>query len=147
MCKPEDAQLYASRPGFRIWKANVNGSVLNTFIFKELLSQHNSEIPLIDFHVTSISKSQNTNQFGQVLLFRDKELVTWNDSCLYVINPDSSAIVGVQRHLGMIKFVAVTDTEIFVLRDGTDRNLIRISDTPMTRPTSQCKLFFQVVFN
>ncbi|XP_053393854.1 tectonin beta-propeller repeat-containing protein 2-like isoform X2 [Mercenaria mercenaria] len=136
MCKPEDAQLYASRPGFRIWKASINGSVLNTFMFKELLSQSHIEIPVLDFEVTNIIKSENPNQFGQLLLFRDKELVAWNDSCLYVLDPENSSVIGSQKHIGIVKYVAVTDCEIFVLREGTDRNLIRISDRPITRPTS-----------
>lgn len=139
MCKPEDAQLYASRPGFRIWKASVNGSVINTLMLKELLTQSHTQIPLLDFQVTNITKSKNPYQFGHMLLFRDKELVTWNDSCLYVIHPETSSIVGLQNHIGMIKVVAVTDSEVFVLREGTDRNLIRIAEHPISRPTSQCK--------
>ncbi|XP_060581801.1 tectonin beta-propeller repeat-containing protein 2-like [Ruditapes philippinarum] len=136
MCKPENAQLYASRPGFRIWKASVSGSVLHTYMFKELLNQSHYTIPIIDFKVTNIIKSQNPNQFCQMLLFRDKELVTWNDSCVYLIDPENSSVIGSQKHIGLVKNVAVTDCEIFVLRAGTDRNLIRISDRPITRPTS-----------
>lgn len=139
MCKPEDAQLYAARPGFRIWKASISGSVLHTYMFKELLSQPHDTIPVIDFNVTNIIKSQNPNQFCQMQLFRGKELVTWNDSTLYLIDMENSAVIGSQRHIGLVKNVAVTDCEIFILREGTDRNLMRISDRPMSRPTSLCK--------
>lgn len=137
MCKPEDAQLFAARPGYRMWKASINGTVLQTYIFKDLIAQHQVEIPLLHFQVTNIEKYPSTNQFGPLHLFRDKMLVSWDSSCLYVINPEDTSIVGLQRHIGRIKYVAVSDGEIFVLRLGTDRNLIRISDRPISRPTSQ----------
>lgn len=138
--------LYSSRPGYRIWKALVNGSVQHTYMFKELLSQPHSEFTLLPYNVTNISKSLNSNQFGPLLLFQGKHIVTWNELCIYVLNPENSSIVGTQKHCGFIKSVAVTDTEIFILRQGTDRNLIRISDQPITRPTHQCKWIYFIDF-
>ncbi|KAH3859308.1 tectonin beta-propeller repeat-containing protein 2-like isoform X2 [Dreissena polymorpha] len=134
MCKVDDAHLYACRPGFRIWKASISGSVSNTYIFKDLLAATHPAISVLNFDVTSISKALNTSQFCQLILFQEKTLVTWNDSTLYVLDPDSLQVVGSQNRMGLIKCVAVTDSEIFVLRQGTNRNLIRIAAIPLEKP-------------
>lgn len=135
MCKVEDAQLFASRPGYRVWKASINGSVLNTFMFKELLASDHPSIELLDFEITEIIPVQNGNHFGPIKLFRGEELVTWNEKCLFVINPENLKVLGSQKNIGFIKSVAVTETEIFVLRNGTDRHLVRIAEKPIVVPT------------
>ena len=139
MCKVEDAQLYASRPGFRIWKASIQGTVSNTYMFKELLTQNHPDIEVMNYEVTRINRAHNTNQFGVLRLFRGGELVTWNDSCLYVINAETLTVVGSQRQVGFIRQVAVTETEVFVLREGTSRIRIRIARTPLNLPTHLSK--------
>lgn len=108
-------------------------------MFKELLSADHPIMEVLDYDVTRINRAQNINQFGPLHLFRDGELVTWNDTCLYVINPEKLTIVGTQRQMGLIKCVSVTETEVFVLREGTDRNLVRIAEKPLTIPTQLSK--------
>ncbi|KAL4238724.1 Propeller [Mactra antiquata] len=137
MCKPEDAMLYASRPGYRVWKASVNGSVQHTYMYKDLLLQEHHQFQLLPYNVTNINKSIHVNQFGPVLLYQDKFIVTWSDMCFYVLNPENSSIIGSQNHCGFIRSVVVTETEIFILRQGTDRNIIRLSNQSMTKPTHQ----------
>ena len=140
MCKPDDAQLYCSRPGFRIWKASIDGTVNNTFMFKDLLSQPHKELPVGAFVVTSIEKGVPATQFGPLLLLNKNLLVTWNESCLYVLNPESSSIVGTQKCIGKIKSVVTTGNEIFLLRRNTNRELIRISTDPLPQAGSKSKL-------
>lgn len=131
MCKPEDAQLYCSRPGFRIWKASIDGTVNNTFMFKDLLSQPHHQIPVSAFVVTSIEKGVPSTQFGPLRFFHGNYLVTWNQSCLYVLSPESSTVIGSQKYIGQIKSVVTTGKEIFVLRRNTNRDFIRISTEPL----------------
>ena len=139
MCKPEDAQLYCTRPGFRLWKSAIDGTVNNTFMFKELLSQAHNEIPVGAFVVTSIEKAAPASQFGPLLLFHGQYLVTWNQSCLYVLDPERTCVVGTQKHVGQIKSVISTGDEIFILRRNTNRDLIRISTKPLPETGSKSK--------
>ncbi|WAR18488.1 TCPR2-like protein [Mya arenaria] len=131
MCKVEDAKLYATRPGLRVWKASISGTVVNTYIFKELLAAPHPQIPLLDFKVTNIVRPPTVSQFGPLLLFRDRDLVTWNETTLYVLNSDSLEVVASQTNMGLIRGVVVTEGEIFVLRHGTSRNVVRIAESPM----------------
>ena len=139
MCKPEDAQLYCARPGFRLWKASINGTVNNTFMFKDLLYQPHFEVPVGAFVVTSLEKGVPASQFGPLLLFHGSYLVTWNQSCLYVLDPESTSIIGTQKHIGKIKSVVTTGNEIFVLRRNTNRDLIRIATEPLPEMGSKSK--------
>ena len=139
MCKPEDAQLYCARPGFRIWKASINGTVSNTIMFKDLLSQPHNQIPVGAFVVTSIEKGVPASQFGPLVLYMKNYLVTWNQSCLYVLDPENSMVVGSQKYIGKIQSVVATGNEIFVLRANTNRDLIRISTEPLPVTGSRSK--------
>lgn len=128
LCKTEDAELYAVRPGMRIWQACMDGTVKATYLFKELISNPHPEILLL-FNEGPSSKSGDV-QFGRVLLYMDKYLVTWNTSALYILSPSDNEVIGSQGNMGIIEDVAVTDDEIFVLRKKTERNLIRIATKP-----------------
>ncbi|KAK3591291.1 hypothetical protein CHS0354_004340 [Potamilus streckersoni] len=127
LCKPEDAQLYAARPGLRIWKAKMDGSVSSTLIFKDLLTQPHGEIQVLPFDMVDNSLNMPSQQFGPLLEFCGKLLVTWNETCLYIINPENISIIGTQRHMGTIRGVAVSREEIFVLRSNTNRNVVRLA--------------------
>ncbi|XP_061173817.1 tectonin beta-propeller repeat-containing protein 2-like isoform X2 [Saccostrea echinata] len=129
MCKPEDAQLYACRPGARIWKADMNGTVSNTYLFKELLNSTHSEIQLL--YKNGIPSSRvSDHQFGPLLLYMEKYLVTWNETSLYVLSPEDNSVVGSQRALGAVVDVAVSEDEIFILRKNNERNLVRVAVYP-----------------
>lgn len=129
MCKPEDAQLYACRPGARIWKAGMCGTVSNTFLFKELINSTHSEIQLLLKNGIPATRVSD-HQFGPLMLYMEKYLVTWNESSLYVLSPEDNSVVGSQRALGAVVDVAVTEDEIFILRKNNERNLIRIAVYP-----------------
>ena len=99
-----------------------------------------TEIQLLPFEITDIIKSEGLNQFGPIYLLNTRYLVTWNPSCLYVVDPDKTLLIGSQKHLGCIKSVVVTEDEIFVLRMGTNRHVIRIAFKPLPSSSSQSKL-------
>lgn len=130
MCKPEDAQLYACRPGARIWKADMNGIVSQTYLYKELLNSTHPEIQLLFKNGIPASRVSADHQFGPLSLYMEKYLVTWNDSSLYVLCPEDNSVVGSQRALGAVVDVAVTEDEIFILRKNNEKNLIRIALYP-----------------
>ncbi|XP_078316066.1 tectonin beta-propeller repeat-containing protein 2-like isoform X2 [Crassostrea virginica] len=136
MCKPEDAQLYACRPGARIWKADMKGTVSNTYLFKELLNSVHQEIQLLFKNGMPASRVSD-HQFGPVRLYMEKYLVTWNDSSLYILSPEDNSVVGSQRALGAVVDVAITEDEIFILRKNNERNLIRVAVYPEKKGASE----------
>ena len=56
--------------------------------------------------------------------------MTWHESSLFLLNPLNTSVICGSFHVGNIKTVAVTNDEIFVLRMGTDRNVIRLGERP-----------------
>eukprot|EP00105_Crassostrea_gigas_P024495 XP_011444749.1 PREDICTED: tectonin beta-propeller repeat-containing protein 2 isoform X2 [Crassostrea gigas] len=136
MCKPEDAQLYACRPGARIWKADMNGLVSQTYLYKELLNSTHPEIQLLFKNGIPASRVSADHQFGPLSLYMEKYLVTWNDSSMYVLCPEDNSVVGSQRALGAVVDVAVTEDEIFILRKNNEKNLIRVALYPEKKGAS-----------
>ncbi|XP_062587133.1 tectonin beta-propeller repeat-containing protein 2-like, partial [Saccostrea cucullata] len=120
---------YACRPGARIWKADMNGTVSNTYLFKELLNSNHSEIQLLYKNGIPASRVSD-HQFGPLLLYMEKYLVTWNESSLYVLSPEDNSVVGSQRALGAVVDVVVSEDEIFILRKNNERNLVRVAVYP-----------------
>ena len=126
---PEDAELYACRPGLRIWKSKMDGSVTSTYLFKELINNPHPTLELLPFNRKS-KMFLPESQFGPLHLYKDKYVVTWSDSSLFILNTDNTSVIGGSFHVGPICHIAVTNDEIFVLRKDTDRNVIRIAERP-----------------
>ena len=125
----KDAVIYASRPGLRIWKANTDGTVLMTYMFKDLLNGNTPVIPLLPDTMTggaTTGKIEEKN-FGCLSVFDEDKLVTWNGGVIFVVDPADGSFVGWQNDLGQIQGVAVSKDEIFVLRRSSSTRVIRIS--------------------
>lgn len=128
LCKTDDAKLYAVRPGCRVWLSDVKGVVCNTHIFKDELMSGVREIPLLR---PGRNTSTNTDlQFGRLHMYREKQLVTYNQSSLFILDPALNKVVTAVNRLGGIVDVAVLGGEIFVLRRHTEDAVIRIAEKP-----------------
>ncbi|XP_071079116.1 tectonin beta-propeller repeat-containing protein 2-like [Haliotis cracherodii] len=125
LCKISDAQMYASRPGCRLWKADINGSVKNTFLFKDLISSSNPDIPL--FKMEKSMGSQEP-QFGKLYIYRSTQLMTWTPLGMFILDPETNVIIAGTDRLGYIADVSVCEDEIFVLRRNVECSLIRIAE-------------------
>ncbi|XP_021379917.1 tectonin beta-propeller repeat-containing protein 2-like isoform X1 [Mizuhopecten yessoensis] len=137
LCNPEHAQLYAARPGLRVWKAGIDGIVLNTNLFKDLLSQPHRDVPIIPYEGQTRNQLKSSDQqFGTLLLYRDKYLVTWSSSHLYLLNPDNNTVVASQARLGVLVGVAATEDDLFILRRNTSRNVVRLGLKPLAKQES-----------
>ena len=65
ICRPEDAILYVSRPGLRLWKSNISGVVLNTFMFRDLLNVNTPTIVVLpETAQDNLSNTIEENSFG-----------------------------------------------------------------------------------
>ena len=123
--------LYAARPGLRIWKANMEGTVEATYIFKDLLNVKCPEIEV--FKGTEVPNNQSVqigDNFGSLIRAANNTILTWYGTSVYIINPTRGSFVGVQSSLGPIKDVAVCGNEAFILRGGSTRWLVRIATCP-----------------
>ena len=125
----EDAVLYAVRSGCRIWLSDVRGAVGNTHIFKDGISSGVREIPILRPSKSTVNPNAE-RQFGRLLIYRDKQLVTYNTTTLFVLDPQMNQVVACQNQLGGIVGVAVHGNEVFVLRRHTEDAVIRIADDP-----------------
>ncbi len=124
----QDAIVYASRPGLRIWKASTQGVVLATYMFKDLLNGSTPTIPLLkDSASKHPSGKIEEKNFGPLSVFDEDKLVTWHEGALYLINPNNGSFVGWKNNLGQILNVAVSKDEIFILRRGHARRVLRVS--------------------
>ncbi|XP_038076272.1 tectonin beta-propeller repeat-containing protein 2-like [Patiria miniata] len=138
LCKASGATLCATRPGLRMWHATADGTVQETLKFKHLLSSQHQTIMLKMSTRPAVCNTADL-QFGPVLFFKETLVLTWSHNLLAVLDihgPSGARVIASsQGDLGSIVSVATFGDEIYVLRRGTDRQLIRIATTPeFTQP-------------
>ena len=71
-------------------------------------------------------------QFGILSRFRSNEIVTWSSQALVVLDPVKNCVVAAHNGFSGTDGVAVTGSEIFLLRRHSDTRVIRLSDRPDT---------------
>ncbi|CAH1791291.1 unnamed protein product [Owenia fusiformis] len=132
LCKMENSIIYAARPGFRIWKANIEGQVQATYVFKELIQSETCPGMVLWPDIDQQNDVQpKDGQYGPLMIFNSKHLLSWNSSAIYVLDIEEGTIIGCRGNMGEIVDVATINDEIFVLRKGVDeRTVIRISHSP-----------------
>ncbi len=128
MCKPEDATIYATRPGLRIWKVNMAGVVQATYIYKDLLRESTPVIVVLpDTSYDTSGAIIEDKTFGLLKMYSEHELVTWFENSVYVLDPREGKFIGWHWNLGRIRGLAVCKDEIFILRSGPGRKVLRIA--------------------
>ena len=129
--------MYAARPGLRIWKANHDGKVLATMIFKESVNAGEPVIETVDLSPQLGSPVPGEQkQFGPLLAYCDKFLVTYQKSSVWVLDPETGYVIGCHSNLGRIIDINVSNNELFVLTSGDDHFIRKISFE--TRVMSPC---------
>ncbi|XP_020826769.1 tectonin beta-propeller repeat-containing protein 2 isoform X4 [Phascolarctos cinereus] len=131
LCKQSDLTLYASRPGLRLWKSDVHGTVQATFILKDVFAggvkpfelyprlepAEKGSCPLSEKHLGLVS-----------CFFQDGWVLSWNEYSVYLLDTINQATIAGLEGSGDIVSVSCTENEIFLLKG--DRNIIRISSRP-----------------
>lgn len=117
-----NVMIYCSRPGMRLWQADLNGNVLKTHQYKNAnfsgefvsLSQDGSDPD------SSPSLLDKSYQFQIIYSLNNVFVFTWNSSGFYVIDPKSSRILfWTNEFNGTIVTVKVIDSVIYLyLKDG-----------------------------
>ncbi|XP_075803454.1 tectonin beta-propeller repeat-containing protein 2 isoform X3 [Microtus pennsylvanicus] len=131
LCKQSDLTLYAARPGLRLWKADVHGTVQATFILKDVFAGGVTPFELYPRLEPSDggSCSSPEKHLGLVsCFFREGWVLSWNEYSIYLLDTVNQATVAGLEGLGDIVSVSCTENEIFFLKG--DRNIIRISSRP-----------------
>ena len=72
------------------------------------------------------NKFNSGGQFGQLLLFYNQYVITWDINHIWVLDLDAGKVIGCHSNLGKIREVAVCGHEIFVLVNQRERFLRRL---------------------
>ncbi|XP_051834288.1 tectonin beta-propeller repeat-containing protein 2 isoform X1 [Antechinus flavipes] len=131
LCKQSDLTLYASRPGLRLWKSDVHGTVQATFILKDVFAGGVKPFELYP-RLEPADKGSCTfseKHLGLVsCFFQDGWVLSWNEYSIYLLDTINQATIAGLEGSGDIVSVSCTENEIFLLKG--DRNIIRISSQP-----------------
>ncbi|KAJ2948237.1 hypothetical protein O0L34_g7465 [Tuta absoluta] len=122
------AAAYCARPGLRLWRADKNGDVHQTLLFKEAISNPLTIAELLNPSLKKHSCVDTEYNFGPLHVFREHFLVSHNEHILYVLDPRSLTAVAVVDDLRRILSVSVNKEEIFVLEGP--RSLVRLAHKP-----------------
>ncbi|XP_072942692.1 WD repeat-containing protein CG11141 [Epargyreus clarus] len=122
------AAAYCARPGLRLWRADRNGDVLQTLLFKEAISNPLTVAELLNPSQKKHSHADREYNFGPLHVFREHFLVSHNEHILYILDPRSLTAVAVVDDLRRIVSVSVSREEIFVLEGA--RSLLRLAHAP-----------------
>ncbi|CAB3257930.1 unnamed protein product [Arctia plantaginis] len=119
---------YCARPGLRLWRADTQGNVLQTLLFKEAISNPLTIAELLNPSQQKHSQTQREYNLGPLYVFREHFLVSHNENVLYILDPRSLTAVAVVDELRRILSVSVNKDEIFVLEGP--RSLVRLAHAP-----------------
>ncbi|KFP32023.1 Tectonin beta-propeller repeat-containing protein 2, partial [Colius striatus] len=131
LCKQSDLTLFAARPGLRLWKSDVHGTVQATFILKDVFAGGIKTFELYPRLEPPDrgSYSSPEKHLGLVsCFFREGWVLTWNEYSIYLVDTVNQALIGGLEGYGDIVSVSCTNNEIFLLKG--DRDIIRISSRP-----------------
>ncbi|XP_004376767.1 tectonin beta-propeller repeat-containing protein 2 [Trichechus manatus latirostris] len=131
LCKQSDLTLYAARPGLRLWKANVQGTVQATFILKDVFAGGVKPFELYPRLEPADrgSCSAPEKHLGLVsCFFQEGWVLSWNEYSIYLLDTINQVTIAGLEGSGDIVSVSCTENEIFLLKG--DRNIIRISSRP-----------------
>ncbi|XP_060685235.1 tectonin beta-propeller repeat-containing protein 2 isoform X1 [Hemiscyllium ocellatum] len=133
LCKQTNVNLYASRPGLRLWKSDVQGVVQSTLLLKSVFTcgvKPFELLPRASFSPANKAATKPAERnFGLLKCFlHDGWVLSWNKTSIYVLDAVNQALIGGLEGLSGIVSVSCTDDEIFMLTDY--RDIIRISNKP-----------------
>uniref|UniRef100_A0A665UNC5 HPS5-like beta-propeller domain-containing protein n=1 Tax=Echeneis naucrates TaxID=173247 RepID=A0A665UNC5_ECHNA len=127
LCKQSDLQVFAARPGLRLWRTNVRGQVEETHLLRPLFNSQVPQFQLFPRPGPGGGYRPSERQLGLLNCFlRESWVLSWNEYSLYVF--DCVHEVTALETSGDIVSVSCCDNEIFVLKG--DRDIIRLSNSP-----------------
>ncbi|XP_027130740.1 tectonin beta-propeller repeat-containing protein 2 isoform X4 [Larimichthys crocea] len=129
LCKQSDLQVFAARPGLRLWRSDIRGQVEDTRLLKPLFNTQIPQFELFPRPGPIGAYRPADRQLGLLTCFlREGWIVSWNEYSIYVLDCLNEGIIGALDSSGDIVSVSCCDNEIFILKG--DRDIIRLSDSP-----------------
>ncbi|CAJ1074901.1 tectonin beta-propeller repeat-containing protein 2 [Xyrichtys novacula] len=129
LCKQSDLQVFAARPGLRLWRSDVKGQVEDTRLLKPLFNAQIPQFELFPRPGPIGAYRPSDRQLGLLSCFlREGWILSWNEYSLYVLDCLNEVIIGALDSSGDIVSVSCCDNEIFILKG--DRDIIRLSNSP-----------------
>ncbi|XP_033105345.1 tectonin beta-propeller repeat-containing protein 2-like isoform X1 [Anneissia japonica] len=131
VCKARDAKFYLSRPGLRLWRSDIDGTVENTLLFNELIKIGYPQLSLLEGTPSLIQDGHSEIQFGPVIIYKESLVLSWSYSSLFILDPINMKVIsGCSGSLGSIMDVSVVGDEIFILTRGAGRPIVRLACSP-----------------
>uniref|UniRef100_A0A2K5J448 Tectonin beta-propeller repeat containing 2 n=3 Tax=Colobinae TaxID=9569 RepID=A0A2K5J448_COLAP len=118
LCKQSDLTLYASRPGLRLWKADVHGTVQATFILKDAFA---GGVKPFELHPRLESPNRGScslpeRHLGLVsCFFQEGWVLSWNEYSIYLLDTVNQVSEGTLPYLRLIK-----PDSSFLVRNGLE---------------------------
>ncbi|KAK5887056.1 hypothetical protein CesoFtcFv8_018030 [Champsocephalus esox] len=135
LCKQSDLQVFAARPGLRLWRSDVRGQVEDTRLLRALFSTQIPQFELFPRPGPIGAYRPAERQLGLLSCFlKEGWILSWNEYSVYVLDCVNEVIVGALESSGDIVSVSCCDNEIFVLKG--DRDIIRLSSSPEGQASS-----------
>lgn len=128
LCKQRDLQVFAARPGLRLWRADIEGQVLEIRLLKPLFNSQVPELELFPRPTSFGGYRPSERQLGVLCCFHKNWLLSWNEYSLYVLDYVNQELVGAMESCGDLVSVSCCENEIFILKG--DRDIIRLSTSP-----------------
>ncbi|XP_034419187.1 tectonin beta-propeller repeat-containing protein 2-like [Cyclopterus lumpus] len=129
LCKQSDLQVFAARPGLRLWRSDIRGQVEHTRQLKPLFNTQIPQFELFPRPGPIGAYCPEDRQVGLLSCFlRDGWILSWNEYSIYVLDCLNEVVVGALESSGDIVSVSCCDNEIFILKG--DRDVIRLSNGP-----------------
>lgn len=129
LCKQSDLQVFAARPGLRLWRSDIKGQVEDTRLLKPLFNTQIPQFELFPRPGPIGAYRPADRQLGLLSCFlREGWILSWNEYSIYVLDCINEVIIGALESSGDIVSVSCCDNEIFILKG--DRDIIRLSNSP-----------------
>lgn len=129
LCKQSDLQVFAARPGLRLWRSDIKGQVEDTRLLKPLFNTQIPQFELFPRPGPIGAYRPADRQLGLLSCFlREGWILSWNEYSIYVLDCMNEVIIGALESSGDIVSVSCCDNEIFILKG--DRDIIRLSNSP-----------------
>ncbi|XP_008294911.1 tectonin beta-propeller repeat-containing protein 2 [Stegastes partitus] len=129
LCKQSDLQVFAARPGLRLWRSDIRGQVEDTRLLKPLFSTQIPQFELFPRPAPIGAYRPAERQLGLLSCFlREGWILSWNEYSIYVLDFLNEVIIGALESSGDIVSVSCCDNEIFILKG--DRDIVRLSNSP-----------------
>lgn len=133
----DDLKIFCSRPGARIWVAEVDGLVIQTHEFKNsfktvpknfLQFTNEAEVGLNVITVPNAERLPESYNFSKLLVLKQKFLLSFNKNEFYIFDTESSKIVIWCNLYNEIEDIRIIDNFIYIWKRDYNMHIVALYD-------------------